>query len=283
VLEAEPPVGAQLRADGLRALVGAGIAGLLFLVFAIALRRESQRREEVLLQAHRDRRLAALGEMSAVVAHELRNPLASLKGHTQLMLELLPANGSEEATAATERVRKKAERIVQDAEELQALTSSLLAFVRSGELQPQAVDFRRIVERAAEVAGGATLRLPDFEVNGQADPGRLEQAISNLIQNAWQASAARPEVELRLLGPAGPTEHSGKTVEVRVMDHGPGIDLSSAESLFEPFHTTRAQGTGLGLAIAKSIVDAHHGTLHAENRPEGGALFLLRLPRWGQG
>ncbi|MCB9615604.1 MAG: HAMP domain-containing histidine kinase [Sandaracinus sp.] len=257
-VEIEPNVGPQLRADARRSLGLATAAALLALALAFALRRTQRERARLVGRTERDRRLAALGEMSSVLAHELRNPLASLKGHAQLLEETLPEG----------RPRDKARRVVAEAERLERLSGELLEFVRTGGLSLASCDLRALAEEAAANAA------PDAKVEGDAlscdvDRARVRELLVNLLANA-HATQTPVTVEVKAEG-----EHA----VVRVRDHGPGIPEGDLDAIFEPFHTTRPRGTGLGLAIARRIAERHRGTLSAANAAGGGALFELRLPR----
>jgi two-component system sensor histidine kinase HydH len=200
--------------------------------------------------------------MSAVLAHEIRNPLASLKGHAQLLEESLP-DGT--------RDRAKAGRVVREAVRIERLTTDLLAFVRSGTLAPRKADPRAVVRAAIESAGDSRVTLDDEGAPAEApiDDERVRGALENLIRNAREA-APEGAIEIRM------TQDDGM-LEIRVRDHGPGIRPGDEEKIFEPFHTTRVQGTGLGLAVSRRIAEAHEGSLTAANTAGGGAVFTMRL------
>ena len=255
VIELEPPVLASLRRDLAWIAVVAGLSGAVLLAFALAWSRSARQLASIEERAAREHRLVALGTMSSVMAHELRNPLASLKGHAQLLVEVL-----EDA-----KHRAKAERVVGEAERIESLTTSLLDFVRDGPIERTAIG-------AAELVALATRDLPQdrlvIDVADapalEADAPRLARAIHNLVDNALQASGtSKVTIAMR-----------GHTLTVR--DHGPGLPEGAA--IFEPFLTTRVKGTGLGLAVARRIAEQHDGTLVGETHPEGGAVFTMQLP-----
>jgi len=217
-------------------------------------------------ESARARHLAALGEMSAVLAHEIRNPLTSLKGHSQLLMESLTSLG-------LEKPRSKAERVVNEAVRLEHITNDLLDFVKQGELDRAPTDLSQLVRDSAAAAVPADrlkLELPEEIPVLSVDGPKLGQLIDNLLQNAVQAGSGPVEVSLVV---------SAGEVALSVRDHGPGLPAGQEDRIFEPFVTTRVRGTGLGLAIARRIADRHGGTLAASNHPEGGALFRLTLPR----
>lgn len=271
VIEMTPLLGAAMRTDAYRGLLGSGVAALMFLTLALALRRVTGQRAEALRAAEQHRHLATLGEMSAVIAHQIRNPLAALKGHAQLLLETVPNDA---------RAQKKAERIVHEAKRLEDLTDSLLEFVRSGELRPEEFDLVALVWESARVVPHHGLEVtvePDLgEVLVFADRVRLQQAIVNILVNATQVSDQPVSVHIVV---------SPRDVQIEIADHGPGIESGQEEAIFEPFRTTRAQGTGLGLAVAQRVVEAHGGTIRAANRRGStgatmghGAVFTITLP-----
>ena len=214
-------------------------------------------------QAESERRLVELGRASAVIAHELRNPLAALKGHAQLLAEDLP-----------EPSRTKAARVVGGAERLEGLTNVLLDFVRDAPIDLGTITPADLVTRAL-----APLPKPQVRVDLscapptlQVDADRTSLALRNLVQNAVQATPEGAEpVEVRIAG--GPRE-----VVIEVRDHGSGLAPGAEAQIFEPFMTTRTRGTGLGLSIARRIAEQHRGSLTGETHGEGGALFRLVLP-----
>ncbi|HVY32339.1 MAG TPA: ATP-binding protein [Polyangiaceae bacterium] len=264
VIEFEPTVANQLRDRATKSFVFSITAAISLLALTLglwlALAREEKRRE----QSERERQLAALGEMSAVLAHEIRNPLASLKGHAQLL---------EEQLTDDTKLQKKALRIVDEAKRLEDLTSTLLDLVRSSSVSPTPTDPARLLREAAEAVGAERIRIDSSQApsSWSLDPMRIDQVLKNLLQNALQASPAEASVEASLR-----VERGKLVVEIR--DHGPGLAEGSEQQIFEPFHTTRVKGTGLGLAVARRIVELHGGQIRGENHAGGGALFKLWLP-----
>jgi two-component system sensor histidine kinase HydH len=261
VMEFEPLAAERLVAEATRTFALSAVVAAALLAAALLFWRLSERQEATERRLEQQRRLGALGEMSAVLAHEIRNPLASLKGHAQLLAERLVAGGPE---------RLKAELVVKEAQRLEALTADLLDFARSAPVERRAVDPAALVRSCAdEVAAGA------FAVRTEGAPGtfplderRVRQALTNVLENARQASAegTRPEVAL--------SSERGALV-VRVRDFGPGIAAGDEKRIFSPFYTTRTTGTGLGLAVAMRVAEMHGGTITAENHPGGGAVFRL--------
>lgn len=232
----------------------------LTIALGILFARSLRTREELAQRLEAERRLAALGEMSAVLAHELKNPLTSLKGNAQLLAETLPSD-------------KKMERVVREAVRLERLTNDLLDFVKTGTLTQRRADLRAVVASAIESVDSTRIDpLPSATVDPcEIDPERLRVALENILRNAVQASdAGRVEVSI---------EQAKSDVAIVVRDHGPGLPEADKGAIFEPFRTGKAKGTGLGLAIAKRIVELHGGTIEASNHSSGGAVFRMTIPR----
>jgi two-component system sensor histidine kinase HydH len=264
VVEFEPVVGNDLRQDAQRAFALSATAAGAFLVIAMLLWRLLRQRERTEARAEHERRLTALGEMSAVLAHEIRNPLASLKGNAQLLLGQLEPESVQ---------HRKAERVVKEAERIQTLTSALLEFVRSGSIDSERINPVELVTRSAESVGAEIeLDASDAPASWPLDRVRMQQVFSNLLDNAQQATKQGAPINIRVF-----TEQDELKVSVR--DHGEGIPKGQEERIFEPFHTTRTQGVGLGLAVAQRIVELHGGKIGAANHPEGGAVFMISIPK----
>jgi two-component system sensor histidine kinase HydH len=243
--------------------LGVGItASILLLGVAFVAVLQSRRAEAMRQRADRDRHLASLGEVAAVISHQIRNPLTSMKGHAQLLAEMLDEDGPP---------REKADRVVCEAQRLERLTRELLEFVRSRQVQRAATDPAALIRAACGAADDPRLVVAVEQLPGSwtLDGAKFEQALVNVVDNAL--AMAREEVTVTA------QVDSGELV-IRVGDDGPGIPESDQERIFEPFHTTRTDGTGLGLAVARGIVEAHGGRITAASRPGGGAMVEIRLP-----
>jgi two-component system sensor histidine kinase HydH len=263
VVEFEPPVIERLQGVLLRIAVVAAGAALVLVAFGLAWSRTTAHLSAVQEQVESDRRLVALGRASSVIAHELRNPLAALKGHAQLLVEDL-----------AEPSRSKATRVVDGAERLERLMSMLLDFVRDGPLDVRAVTPGMVVDRALVDLPKERIRvdLSRAPATLHVDAERASLALRNLLQNAVQATADGAEpVEVRI-------DAVGREVAIEVRDHGPGLAPEVEAQIFDPFMTTKTRGTGLGLSIARRIAEQHRGTLTGETHAGGGALFRLVLP-----
>ncbi|MBW2276209.1 MAG: hypothetical protein JRF63_01885 [Deltaproteobacteria bacterium] len=264
VIDVQPRIVSMIMSRALITLAITVGAALILVIAATVFWRLSRRADAIEAQLARDQRLKALGQMSAVLGHELRNPLASLKGHAQLLLEKLPED---------HRGRHGAETVVDEARRLERLSSQVLDFARTGEVEVERVDVIALVRQAVERAGAEPIELDDEGApeSWPVDPGKLEQVLVNLLDNARQASPAGASVEVRLQAGNG-------LLMIAIRDRGDGIDPDDLERIFEPFYTTRVRGTGLGLALARRIVEEHGGSIAAVNHPAGGALIEIELP-----
>jgi two-component system sensor histidine kinase HydH len=242
--------------------VGAGTA-LLLITVAVLFWRRAQREEALAERLARSERLAALGTMSAVLAHEIKNPIAALLGNAQLVAEGLP-EGS--------HPRVQADRVVAAAQRLGSLVGNLLDFVRGGSVERAPVDPAELLYLAAEdAAPEAELDLDAAPETWSLDAVRMRQVLENLLRNAVQASEGGSVW-------ASVTAEGDRLVYT-VRDSGPGFQGVSPETIFEPFFTTKARGLGLGLTVSRRVVEMHGGTIEARNRPEGGAELRVTIPR----
>jgi PAS domain S-box-containing protein len=216
--------------------------------------------------------LAALGELSAGIAHEFKNALATISGYAQ-MIRSEP--GGEEAA-------DNAERILEQTRNITHVVTEFLKYARPLDISSEPVVLQPLVERVvSEVAEGS----PQLRIRSEGqfgcvagDEGLLRQALLNLARNAAEACAEAangPRVLLR-----GEVIQGEETAfqRITVYDNGPGIPQGVQAKLFRPFFTTKANGTGLGLAVVQKIVVQHGGQVEARNRAEGGAAFIVTLP-----
>lgn len=230
-----------------------------------------------LVQAQRD---AAWGEVARRLAHEIRNPLTPI----QLSAERLQRKLAPGLSEADGKILQRSTRtIVQQVEALKAMVKAFSDYARAPSMQVESVDLNALMAEFAELyqAGGhgvrILLRLDERLPSVEADPGRLRQVLHNLIKNAFEALEGRAGGRLEL-GTRCAHEAGCRYAEVTVADNGPGLDQDLIPHLFEPYVTGKPKGTGLGLAIVKKIVEEHGGMVWAENRTDGGARIVIRLP-----
>lgn len=221
-----------------------------------------------LADAQRERvqreRLAALGELAAVVAHEVRNPLGAIFNALSVLTRLVPAEGDAPGMLAI--VREESGRLNQ-------IVSDLLDFARPHAPTPKPEPIAPLVESAVE---SVRMRFPRarievFEDGGPvvawADARMLRQALVNLVVNAVHASPEGEPIVVRVIG--------GASVRIEVEDQGPGVPAELAARVFEPFFTTRASGSGLGLSVVQRVAEAHGGRVELASPETGGAVFTL--------
>ncbi len=245
--------------------VAGGLALLLISVYSIwaARRTAALERRQLELQ-----HLAQLGTMSAVLAHEIRNPLGTIKGFAQLALE---QNGVEMDPLLTP--------IVDQAKRLEGLVNDLLIYGRPPSPSLRPVRWAEIADRiqshGRRLAEGrtVTLNVSKDEISFETDPNLLEQVLANLVRNAIDAVDGVPGGRVDVNAVA-----SGNELAVTVRDNGPGIPEGDAEKIRQPFFTTKAFGTGLGLPISVRLTEALGGTFDIRSVGTGGTVATVRLP-----
>lgn len=213
--------------------------------------------------------LARLGELTAGLAHEFRNGLATIHGYARLFdPALLP-----------EQYRPYVEGIRSETQALGEVVTNFLKFARPDPLTFAPVDLRSLIARAVEDVPSARIELRGEFATIEGDEVLLRQAFSNLFRNTLEASAASAKTPHIVV--ESHVDAATEQTTVDVSDNGPGIAPEALGHIFQPFFTTRAGGTGLGLAIVQKVVVSHNGLISAGNRPEGGAIFSLSFPLHG--
>jgi two-component system, LuxR family, sensor kinase FixL len=212
--------------------------------------------------------LARLGEMAAVIAHEVKNPLAAVRGAIQVVGGRLPA-GSRDAPIMAE--------IVARIDALDDLLKDLLLFARTPQPRFTQVDLASLVQQTAGfLASDPALRELRFDVTGTlptmiGDPELLRIVFQNLLLNAAQAMQGKGTVTVRLAP-------DGEIQKVTVTDRGPGMSAEARENLFRPFFTTKSRGTGLGLPTARRLIELHAGSIAVDSEPGRGTTVAVTLP-----
>lgn len=251
-----------------RIMSGSKPSEILLIVSFTDLTEMARMREEVRRHAH----LAVLGELSAELAHEIRNPVTAIRGAAEELGRL---------AETSELARRLARMIQRESEHLNNVVGGFLEFSRSGQISAwDPVDITVIAREAAEAGryrfpeGTIIIDVPentDCRVAG--DPQRLKQLYINLLNNALEAMDGRGEAVIRI-------SRSGNIVEIRIEDHGPGFPPDKINKLFEPFYSKKPRGTGMGLAVCQRVVEALNGSIQLGNRPGGGAVVIVRLPAY---
>jgi signal transduction histidine kinase len=217
-------------------------------------------------------RLAAVGEMAAGIAHEIRNPLASMSGSIQILRQELPLSSEQEQLMDI---------VLRESERLNTTIRSFLAYARPQRFQIARFDARRalndtalLLRNSAEVLDVHLIDVdvPDDELWYEADEGQIKQIVWNLATNGLRAMPAGGHLRL-----SGSVEASGG-VTITVRDEGVGIPAEELDSLFQPFHGTFSKGSGLGLAIVHRIVSDYNGEIQVSSQPGSGTTVSVRLP-----
>jgi signal transduction histidine kinase len=228
-------------------------------------------------------RLAALGEMAAAIAHEVKNPLAGIEVMAGILKRQLIESPDAQSILGD---------IIKEAKMANSIVLEVLEFVRPIRLQVERISLGTVIQDAVSLAENHAPRgtvtvdvaLPEGEVSITGDPHQLRQLFTNLLINAFEALNGRGAVRIEAThlaeeDPASGGEgHSGPWVQVDVSDDGPGVPPDVMDRIFSPFFTTKPQGSGLGLAIVRKIVDAHDGRIDVSGRAAGGTKFRVTLP-----
>jgi two-component system sensor histidine kinase HydH len=210
--------------------------------------------------------LARLGELTAGLAHEFRNGLATIHGYAHLLdPETLPLP----QCTYVEGIRS-------ETQELGDVVTNFLKFARPEPLSVVEADLRLLILRAAEDAPAAEITLHGEFGTIDADEVLLRQAFSNLFRNSVDACAVIQRPAVITVG--GRFDPKNRSVITTVRDNGPGIPAEAVDKVFQPFFTTRPGGTGLGLSIVQKVIVSHNGRVAASNHPEGGAVFTMTFP-----
>ena len=248
----------------------------LYRELAERLAETNRRLEQAQAEARRSERLAALGQLSAGLAHEIRNPLGVIKGSAEMLTQKLQQSD--------ELARELAGYISTEVNRLSALVTEFLDFARPLHAELHPTDLTVLLDRVLKIVAERWTGKPVAVERGYAshlppipmDESLCEQAFLNLVQNAYEAMEEKGgtlRVEV-----ARATRKDREGAEVRFADTGPGVPEKLREEIFNPFVTTKKTGVGLGLSIVSKIIDGHQGTIRVENRTQGGAVFTLFFP-----
>jgi signal transduction histidine kinase len=237
---------------------------------------EAMPRERVELEGRRAR---SVEQLSASIAHEIRNPITAAKSLVQQMDEDPTARDNVEYARVALEELDRVERSI----------SHLLRFAREEEIQVREIRFADVLDSAFETFRDRLTRLGvevqrggDVDGSMRGDPEQLRRVVINLVGNALDALEQAAVPDPRIAVEMG-ENLAGTEVWVKIRDNGPGMDTHSLERIFTPLYTSKSGGTGLGLAISKKVVDRHGGSIEAHSRPQAGTEFLLTFPKRGPG
>lgn len=245
---------ARLRTTYLTAV---GLSVLAAAVFALGLVLALRALERARIAYGRAERLAAVGQMAAMVAHEVRNPLGILRANVELAREALPVAPD----------RERFDDMITEIDRLNRLTQEFMSLARDAALVVEAVELaglaREVAADAKVAAKDASVEVVGPEVTIDGDRGKLKQMLYNLVLNAIQVGATTVTITV---APGG---------HITVSDDGPGIPAAVASTLFEPFVTARPGGSGLGLAVVRRVVERHGGTIRIEQAARGARFSII--------
>lgn len=240
-------------------------------------------------QLDRSHDLASLGRLAATVAHEIRNPLAAIRGFATLLGEDLTAESPHHL---------QVERILRGVDRADRIVAELLEYARPVKLRVEPISLESLLAEAVTTLRGSTRWNPKLELDFSIDLGLspcrgdrrlLLQVLDNLFNNAIDAMQGEGMLTLRVReaedkrGASGPADSAGAMgssgrIRIVVRDTGCGMSSDEVARIFEPFYTSKAGGTGLGLALVRRIVEAHEGSVHVVSAPGRGTSFVLDLP-----
>lgn len=254
------------------------VGDLEVLAHHLALRAEREESAAQLAEAHRmlqqATRLSTVGTLAAELAHEIRNPLVAVQTFLQILPERLD---DPEVTVELRGVAlTELQRVARLLNELLGMARASVATFTATDLELVVEQVVRILQVSARKKEVVLERRGDALPVGAADASRLKQALVNLVLNAVQASPAGTTVfvETRAIADAD----GAPAVEIVVRDQGSGIPADVRDRIFHPFFTTKEHGTGLGLPVTRQIVADHGGSIDVANGPDGGAVFIVRMP-----
>ena len=247
------------------------------------LEQQSEQLSELEEQLRFSERLAVVGELTASLAHEVRNPLGSIRGATEILQEELPETG---------RSNEFFQILIQETKRLNQVLENFLSFSRKHNKEKSQYSFNEVVRSVVQMLAlnakkskvKFEIRLPDTPVTLCGDPNHLRQIIMNLLINSIYVLDSGGEIQLSadILTKQKKNSSGEKFIELEIKDQGPGIPAKDLERIFKPFFTTKPQGTGLGLAIVRRLVDENNWKIEVQSKPGQGTTFKLFIPLAGR-
>lgn len=236
-----------------------------------ARKKVQERESELEGRLKRQEKLAMLGQMAARVAHDIRNPLTTIKGRSQLIKSQVKGG---------DIIRRHAEAIDRASNQINQIVDDVLGFYKETKPEPLPVDLNPLLEdvvacfrdglsgEGIEVKLDLRRRLPEVKGNSE----QLRRVFLNLLSNCFEAMQGKGQVRIS-------TSRDRRWVRAQVTDNGPGISRENLSKIFDPFYSTKSKGTGLGLSIVHKIIDDHQGTITVESNVGMGTTFTVKLPR----
>src|SRR5262245_42555997 len=234
----------------------------------MAIRYEITERKRTEERLREQTALARLGEMAAVVAHEIKNPIAGIRGALQVITGRMTADQRDRAVMSD---------IIARLDALNLIVQDLLLYARPRQPKKEPVEIIALVESTRELLrrdpahAAVTMRVTGTSPPVAGDAEQLRSLLQNVILNAAQAMKGEGTIDVGF-------QADGAECRITIRDHGPGMTPEVLEKAFDPFFTTKHRGTGLGLPIARRVVDAHGGTIEAASADGGGTVVTIRLP-----
>ena len=236
---------------------------------------KAAKQSEKLNKAMEERqRLAMLGEMSSVLAHEIRNPLGSIKGFAQLISEQVHSRKNE--TSDSEEYLNI---IISESTRLESLTDDLLLYAKTSEYKPEDIELKAMISECIKnIQANIHSKQVDFKISLpealiiKTDYNKLKQILINIIQNSVESISERGTVEIT-------AEIKNNSTVISIKDDGSGMDEATRSNAFKPFFTTKTRGTGLGLAVVDRLAKSIGGQIELQSAPEKGTKFRITIPK----
>jgi signal transduction histidine kinase len=239
------------------------------------IRNQSERLSDIEEQLRINDRLAIIGELTASLAHEVRNPLGSIRGAAEILKEKLPPDAQNSEIFSI---------LIQDTDRLSGVVENYLSFSRRHNKQKEKIDIREIISNSEMLINSTAQKqnvkyysyYPEEPVLIHANPIELQQVLANLILNAVQAMPNGGILEISCR--TEQSENKNEKVRLEIKDTGSGIDHDELKNIFEPFYTTKKEGTGLGLAIVRRICEESNWNISVNSEKGKGTKFILQIP-----